>query len=493
MWALGSRAGFRILFLIAFFAISLCSEAQSTAPNEWAWMGGSGTLANRPGVYGTLGSPAAANMPGSRNGAASWTDKNGNLWLFGGGGADSAGNGGNLNDLWEFDSSSREWAWMSGSSVLSSWSCGGQVCGGQSGVYGTLGMPAPEDVPGGRAFAASWTDSNGNLWLFGGYGPISTGKTGYFNDLWKYSPSAQEWTWMGGSSTGPTAGGPAGVYGTLGKPSSANVPGARYQAASWTGKDGNLWLFGGYGFDAAGSLNPLNDLWEFNPSTSQWTWMGGSSTAASQNGRAGTYGTLGIPAAGNYPGSRYQANAWTDQSGNLWLFGGTGTDSVGNFSVLNDLWEFNPTTQQWAWMTGSKVIVCAPKSCGEPATYGSLGVPGAENSPGGRAGATASTDSDGNFWLFGGWGNDHSIRGNGYLNDLWEFSPSTQEWAWRSGSNSLGQDSAPQRGVYGTLGASGLSSVPGGREWAASWIDNSGNYWLFGGFGANSVRRSAES
>ena len=256
---------------------------------------------------------------------------------------------------------------------------------------------------------------------------------------------------------------------------------------SWTGKDGNLWLFGGYGFDSAGNLNPLNDLWEFNPSTHQWTWMGGSSTADSQKGRPGTYGTLGIPAAGNYPGSRYQANGWTDQNGNLWLFGGMGTDSAGNFSILNDLWEFNPITQEWAWITGSKVIHCASKSCGEPASYGSLGVPGTRNSPGGRAGATASTDSDGNFWLFGGWGNDRSISNNGYLNDLWVFSPSTQQWTWRSGSNSLGQGSAPQPGVYGTLGAPALSNVPGGREWAASWIDNSGNYWLFGGFGANSA------
>ena len=38
---------------------------------------------------------------------------------------------------------------------------------------------------------------------------------------------------------------------------------------------------------------------------------------------AGVYGTEGVPAAGNIPGSRTGASAWTDTSGNFWLLGGT--------------------------------------------------------------------------------------------------------------------------------------------------------------------------
>ena len=42
-----------------------------------------------------------------------------------------------------------------------------------------------------------------------------------------------------------------------------------------------------------------------------WTWMGGSSTVPNTNdgsgGQSGVYGTLGTPAAGNIPGSRYSA------------------------------------------------------------------------------------------------------------------------------------------------------------------------------------------
>ena len=51
-------------------------------------------------------------------------------------------------------------------------------------------------------------------------------------------------------------------------------------ASSWTDSSGNLWLFGGYGVDANGLESGLNDLWEFNPSTNEWAWMGGAARAA---------------------------------------------------------------------------------------------------------------------------------------------------------------------------------------------------------------------
>jgi hypothetical protein len=36
-------------------------------------------------------------------------------------------------------------------------------------------------------------------------------------------------------------------------------------------------------------------------------------------------------------------------------------------------------------------------------------------------------------------------------------------------------------GVYGTQGTAAASNVPGARYSASSWIDSSGNLWLFGG------------
>src|ERR1035438_2882955 len=61
-----------------------------------------------------------------------------------------------------------EWVWMGGSSTPN-----------KPGIYGTLGVSAPSNSPGGRAIPATWIDSNGNHWIFGGYGCDSRGATGY--------------------------------------------------------------------------------------------------------------------------------------------------------------------------------------------------------------------------------------------------------------------------------------------------------------------------
>jgi len=39
-----------------------------------------------------------------------------------------------------------------------------------SGIYGTKGTGTTSTVPGSRYSSATWSDSNENLWLFGGYG-----------------------------------------------------------------------------------------------------------------------------------------------------------------------------------------------------------------------------------------------------------------------------------------------------------------------------------
>jgi hypothetical protein len=309
---------------------------------EWTWMSGSSTLGangGQSGVYGTLGTPAASNVPGGRGGSVSWIDGSGNLWLFGG--FDSiAGAQGNLNDLWVFNPTSKEWTWMSGSSTLGSH-------GGQPGVYGMLGTPAASNVPGGRYGSVSWTDGSGNLWLFGGFGPDSTGAggllaQGLLNDLWVFNPTSKEWTWMSGSSTLGANGGQSGVYGTLGTAAASNVPGGRGGSVSWIDGSGNLWLFGGSGVDSTGAQGYLNDLWVFNPTSKEWTWMSGSNTLGANSGQSGVYGTLGTPAASNVPGGRSGSVGWMDGSGNLWLFGGYGPDSTTAQGDLNDLWRYQP-------------------------------------------------------------------------------------------------------------------------------------------------------
>ncbi len=266
---------------------------------EWTWMSGANTI-NQAGTYGTEGAAAPSNTPGARDGAVSWTDTNGNFWLFGGYGYDSTGTPMGLNDLWKF--SNGEWTWMSGSNL-----------GNQVGIYGTKGTASLSNVPGARALAVSWTDASGSLWLFGGGND--------FNDLWKYSNG--EWTWMSGSNVqfAPAS------WGTRGVAASSNVPGGRTMAVSWTDASGNLWLFSGDGLD---------DLWKY--SNGEWTWVSGSNVS----NQPGTYGTEGEAAPGNVPGARVSAAVWTDMSGNLWLFGGQGLDSTSANGFLNDLWKYEP-------------------------------------------------------------------------------------------------------------------------------------------------------
>jgi hypothetical protein len=122
-------------------------------------------------------------------------------------------------------------------------------------------------MPGGRNQAVGWTDSTGNFWLLGGIGYDFAGTNGILNDLWEFLPATRQWAWMGGSNTVPVANaGQPGVYGKSGVPSTANTPGSRWGAVSWTDGDGNLWLFGGAGFDSQGTYDDLNDLWVYQRS-----------------------------------------------------------------------------------------------------------------------------------------------------------------------------------------------------------------------------------
>ena len=365
-----------------------------------------------------------------------------------------------------------DWAWMSGSSSPS-------IYNGQPGVYGTLGTFAAGNTPASRYAASSWTDNSGNLWLFGGYGIDANGYESGLNDLWEFNPSTNEWAWIGGSIESGSTSGLPGVYGTLGTFADGNIPGTRYGAVSWIDKSGNFWLFGGSGYDGVGGAGWLNDLWEFNPSTKEWAWISGSDSAGSSSGQEGVFGTLGTFAAGNVPGGRQGATGWIDKSGNLWLFGGTGFASSTQLGYLNDLWKFNPSTKEWAWMSGSSTMSCPGingANCGASAVYGTLGKPAAGNVPGALTGPVSWIDGSGNLWLFGG-ALDQSI-----YNDLWEFSPTTMEWTWMGGSSA---DNQP--GVYGTLGTAAAVNIPGSRMQAVSLTDSSGNFWLFGGTGYSSA------
>src|SRR5208283_1243886 len=101
-----------------------------------------------------------------------------------------------------------------------------------------------------------------------------------------------DWTWIDGLNVAGTIATPkygafpTSVPQTIPNPYT-NTPGARYGGAGWTDTFGNLWLFGGEGWELAGNSQPdtldepMNDLWvcPMAGDQCQWQLVGGYNTS----------------------------------------------------------------------------------------------------------------------------------------------------------------------------------------------------------------------
>ena len=357
--------------------------------NKWTWLSGNNTT-NQHGVYGTINVASSSNFPGARQNAVTWVDASGNLWLFGGNGYAAGGALTYLNDLWKYDIGANQWTWMSGSNT-----------GVPPSVYGTQGVASSSNVPGGRFGSAAWIDNSNNLWVFGGQ--QNTGTITRLNDLWRYTISTGQWTWISGSNTTNQNG----IYGTKGVTNIANAPGARQATVYWKDNAGNFWMFGGDGFAKSNATNLyMDDLWKYDVALNEWTWMNGTDTVS----QPAVYGTKGVAASSYIPGARQLSIAFKDNAGDLWMFGGWGY--IGPpFGRMNDLWRYKTSTNQWTWMAGAN-------SVNQAGTYGTMGVGSTTNIPGARRMSIAWSDNTGKFWLFGGTGYDKRDS-LGLLSDLW--------------------------------------------------------------------------
>ncbi|MBO6587068.1 MAG: T9SS type A sorting domain-containing protein [Gracilimonas sp.] len=430
------------------FAMLLWVPVQAQLDYQWVWQSGSDEI-EQFGVYGTKGVASVSNVPGAREYAISWVGPDGDLWLMGGEGADINGDNGHLNDLWRYDIPSDEWTWVSGADTVD-----------QVGIYGTKGVASNSNVPGARKGAISWTGPNGNLWLMGGYGYDVNGDLGQLNDMWHYDLSSGQWIWVSGEKTRNQSG----VYGIKGSASAATVPGSRNDAISWVGPDGDLWLMGGFGYDVNGNVGSLNDLWRYDLSSEQWTWESGTD----DENQTGVYGTKGNAAVSNVPGGRTFAISWVGPDGDLWLMGGIGYDINGDEGYLNDLWRYDLSSEQWTWESGSNIE-------GQMGVYGVKGEASDSNLPRARIHSVSWVSPDGDLWLMGG------IGVGGFLNDLWRYDLSSEQWTWERG-----EKFTYQNGVYGTKGIASATTEPGSRKGSITWVDPNGNFWLMGGYGRNS-------
>ena len=341
-----------------------------------------------------------------------------------------------------------QWTWMKGDQYIN-----------RTSIYGVKGISSPDNKPGGRNNAVNWKDDNGNFWIMGGSGYDGV-FLGLLNDIWKYNPVTNEWTWVKGDNLRNQPG----VYGTRSISSPLNNPGGREGSASWKDQNGNFWILGGMGYDGI-STGYLNDLWKYDPVTNEWTWVNGENTV----NQSAVYGTRGIAASTNKPGGRSESVTWIDKDGKFWLMGGKSIDVNLNLLFYNDLWKYDPLTNEWTWISGDN-------TANQPGVYGTQGISSGNNKPGARENAVCWKDADDKFWLFSGLG--YATNGSGRLNDLWKYDPVTNEWTWVKGDNIINQ-----QGVYGTQGTADISNKPGGRSASTGWTDLNGNLWLMSGGG----------
>lgn len=282
------------------------------------------------------------------------------------------------------------WTWLKGDPNLNSAFLGNN---------GIQGVPAATNQPPFFYEAPTLMDSLGNLFLIGG-----GNGNGQWSDVWRYNTATNEWTWMKGTGMGNATG----VYGVKGVSSPTNQPADISLGSSYDNtKSGIFYIYGG-------SANISNNLWLFNPYINEWTWLNG-------NGNGGfttpVYGVMGVPSPANSPGGRTEGlPSWCDSVGNFWIYGGSGGGTYG------DLWKWDVSISQWAWMGGSSNSL--------PANYGTKNVAAATNYPGARSFCSAWKLHNNELWL----GNGANSSGNS-INDIWKYDINTNLWVWEGGSS----------------------------------------------------------
>ncbi|MCA6365283.1 MAG: gliding motility-associated C-terminal domain-containing protein [Bacteroidetes bacterium] len=329
-----------------------------------------------------------------------------------------------------------QWVWMKGSDLPNPPS-----------IYGVQGVASPANNPPGLSGVYKWADTTrGKFWIFGGVDYLNR----MYSDLWCFDLATLNWTWV----KGPGIPDQLSVFGTQGQPSPVNNPSARTAGMSWIDQNGDLYLFGGYGYYATG-YGQLGDLWKFNVTSNEWTWLKGSLTS----NYLGNYGTINVSSPSNEPPSTCCAVTWVSNSNELYMFGGIG-------GLKNTVWKYTPATNEWIWLHGTSAINSVPP------VYGTKNVASPANTPGGRWNNISWTDKQGNFWLFGG-----SDYWNFATRDMWMYNPAANMWTWMAGDQV--QDSL----VNVDLKCITDTITPSTRaESNGCWVDACGNFWLYGGF-----------
>jgi Galactose oxidase, central domain len=432
----------KIFTKIILLAIVIANTQNANAQN-WQFKKGTQATNSNP-VYNTLGTPNATTSPGARIGMAGFADPNAQtLYLFGG----QNGNFNYFNSTFVYNTSNNSWNYTAGQNSAN---------GSGAPPVSSVGYPSARA---GMGYTQVPQGASARMLLIGGVGTASNNFTvGVLNSVWKTSTTTPNFENL------------------LGNDNSANHNATSNFSGSGSGFDpGSLsypcvfsdvmlsgtWQFGG--IDVNGLTNNAMLYRTLTTASNTSTKLAGSSSTED----AGTYngeGTTGTPAARAY------ATYWRDASGNFWIFGGASNTE----GVFNDLWKFNPTTNVFTQVKGT--------SKNTTANYGTVNNSTSTTFPPARTQAAVVVGTDGKFYIFGG------ANGSDYYNDLWQFNPTTNQWAWLKGSNT------PNAFAFGFGGANSPTATPGAAKGAMAWRINTTMY-IYGGEGyvaSGSVGRLAD-
>lgn len=279
-------------------------------------------------------------------------------------------------------------------------------------------------------------------------------------------------------------------------------PGGRAETASWCDAHGNLWMFGGTGYDDLPSEEPrlLNDLWLFNCTDQSWKLVEQEAQGANktplptkdhkkipkrrrQAASCGVTGLIfvifgGMDDKGNalsdtwlfdiviskwlllyanhqnqnvslsIPPARYDMASWClgDQ---MVIFGGHGQDAK-----LDDMWSFSFRSLTWSRVQQfslTKGVLSEQESLFPPPVVG----------------PTTWTGFNNTLLLFAYdcWGNSSTVH------NVWEFSLETGNWKMMSMASRPGC-------LNESTDSEGFLNV---RQHSAAWATPSNNIFIFGG------------
>jgi hypothetical protein len=152
------------------------------------------------------------------------------------------------------------------------------------------------------------------LQLFGGEGKNSSGGVGSLNDLSMFNLTSRQWVWISGSNSiePPTS------WPSTSSPITGAIPPPRHMQMAWSDRRSGATRFFVFGGWNAVTTWTLADMWQFDTTTRQWTWLGGTRSVSVK------ITAMNKPDVGNHPGVRATSAVTADANGGAWLFGGYG-------------------------------------------------------------------------------------------------------------------------------------------------------------------------